>query len=188
MPENLFNNPSIAAFVGAFSAFILVMTLDAVRRRRRKRLLKSLVADNQDLARLKIETIRSIAAKLRDEKRFNDAPIMPFPSDAIRHHMLEVLDLLNSNQSSALHGLIYWMEAIDESLEENRTSKRLLKDHVDRGATEQEWMPLYDEILVGLADAERNLEYFVEQCNFYISGAYHKVSEFEYPDAAPKVE
>jgi hypothetical protein len=41
------------------------------------------------------------------------APIAPFPLEGIRHHQLQVLNLLDANEIQGLHTPLYWMEAID---------------------------------------------------------------------------
>lgn len=86
---------SVAAFVGAFAAFVLVAANDW-RRRRKKRLLTYLVDDARTLGRDKRESIES-RIELIQQNKFSEAPIMPFQTVALRNHHHEAMDMLGAN-------------------------------------------------------------------------------------------
>ncbi|MDZ7769915.1 MAG: hypothetical protein U5K38_12915 [Woeseiaceae bacterium] len=115
--KDMLNNPSVAAFIGAFAAFFLVILNDWRRRRRTKNLIGYLVDDNRTLAIRKLETVQS-CLELLDQNKSLDAPIMRFLRDPLSKMHLEVMDMLSAVQNQALAALLYWMEAIDDLLDQ----------------------------------------------------------------------
>jgi hypothetical protein len=175
------NNGSIAAFVGAFSAFILIVLTDIRRRYRTKRLLRHLVSDNFDHARHKIESVRMNIALVRERNKIIAAPVMRFPVSSIRIMQHEVLDLLNANEKQALDALLYWMEAIDDLIGEGTKSASNLKLAIKRNAPNEERTSIANDFLELMEEAEKNLELLVELCQSFISGRAHEIIEFSHP-------
>lgn len=175
------NNSSIAAFVGAFSAFFLVVLTDWRRKKRYATLLKNLISDNRDHARFKIETVRGNIAMLREDNEVTGAPIMQFPTKAIRDYQFQVLDTLGANHKQALDALIYWMEAIDELLSEARATAYRLKEAIDSKAGNEKKARISQEYLSQMADAEKNLDHLIKLLGYYVADEPHKIIEFQHP-------
>lgn len=112
------NNPSIAAFVGAFSAFALVMLTDWNRRRIKISLIKRRIEINFELAIDKQKAIKNNIDNIVYLKKYMASPIMKFPIEDIRILQRETLDILSISKIHAIDALIYWMEAIDSQLDD----------------------------------------------------------------------
>ena len=169
-------NASVAAFVGAFAAFMLVAANDWRRRRRKKKLLISLVDDARTLARDKRASVES-RLELIQQNKFSDAPIMPFEPAALRNQRHEVLDMLDANQSLGLSAIIYWMESIDGLVDEARRSARLLRYLEESGAPHDQKTVEITRIVSHYMDLKDNLTIFDKLCRYYISGQPHKIRE-----------
>lgn len=175
------NNASLGAFVGAFSAFILVTATDIRRRYRQKRLLKFLVSDNLDHARQKIESVKTNIALIREDNKITGAPFMQFQTQSIRDYQHQVLDLLNANEKQGLDALIYWMEEINGLLDEVAINAQRLKQLIKNDSSNPEKSAAVKEYIDSLEDTETNLNYFVELAGYYVEGNPHKILEFRYP-------
>jgi len=178
--SEFFQNPSVAAFVGAFAAFLLVAANDWRRRRRKKRLLTYLVDDNAALARDKRETVKTNIAMIGDN-RYTDAPIMRFQTVALTNHHQEVMDMMDANENQGLSALIYWMESIDGLLDEARHTAGVLRQLEIAGSPNEQRSAVGSRLLQQFQDAEANLGIFDKLCTFYVSGDPHKIGEFLYP-------
>lgn len=175
------NNASVGAFVGAFSAFLLVVATDLRRRYRYRTLLKYLISDNQDHAQKKLEAVRMNLALIREDNRVTPAPFMLFPTKSIKDYQFQVLDILNSNQKQALDALVYWMEAIDGLLSEATQNASELKRLVKENAATSERARVAGEYIDCLEEAEKNLGYFIKLSGYYVQGEPRKVVEFYHP-------
>lgn len=175
------DNATVAAFVGAFAAFVLVVANDWRRRRRSKRQLKFLVSDNADLARMKHRTVQNSIEMMREDNRFSPAPIMPFSVGAIKAKHFEVIDLLDSNENQGLGALIYWMEAIDSLLAEILSTAKHLQQAVELDADTPTRSRIGKRILSDLDDAARNLGFLIQMCDWYVSGTPHRILEMQHP-------
>ena len=174
------DKPSVAAFVGAFSAFILVMATDWIRRRSRKRQLRFMVDANRDLARRKIETVKN-CLDIHGQGAMTDAPIMPFTVQPIEKLQHDIVDLLDSNQYQAISGLLYWMRAIDELLDECRSTAVKVRDMSEQQAEKTSLMALWNRLEVRYQDALRNLDLFVQLSGYYVDGKSHLMLEHRKP-------
>jgi hypothetical protein len=154
------NNASVSAFIGAFVAFILVILTDARRRRRKLTQLRILIVDNREHAIRKVETAKTGAAMLR-ENRFIPAPIMKFPVDSIRQLRPEVIDLIKSDENRSIDALLYWMEAIDALLEEAYLESRELMRLIETNGPNQDRMQRGEKMLRLYSEAEKNLGYLI---------------------------
>jgi len=176
----LLANASVAAFLGAFFAFILVALNDWRRRKRSKRQIRYLISDSADHARAKLRTVENFLEMLKENKCV-PAPIMKFPLDALRQKQLEVIDLLNANEQQALTGLLYWMEGIDGLLEDYLQTGKALRRAVESNADNATRTQLAKHMMDNLDDAKRNLEYLINMCEWYVTGRAHKILEMQHP-------
>jgi hypothetical protein len=107
------NNASVAAFIGAFAAFILVVLTDIRRRYRDRTLLRCLISNNLDIARKKLASIKMNRSILIEDNKITDAPFMPFSTQSIRDYQVRALDVLGTEEKQSLDAIMYWMESID---------------------------------------------------------------------------
>ena len=177
---DFFSNASVAAFVGAFAAFILVAANDWRRRRRKKKLLTFLIDDSASLARDKRQTVEEKIELIQDN-RYTDAPIMRFQTVALSNHHQEVMDMLDANENQGLSALIYWMESIDGLLDEARQSAQLLRHLEESGAPHEQKSVVGARIMSLFKDADANLRIFDRLCGYYVSGQPHKIQELIHP-------
>ncbi len=177
----LLNNASVAAFLGAAFAFGLVVANDYRRRLKSKRQIRYLVSDNLDLARAKLETIKTNIAMLTEDNRLSGAPIMAFPTSALKSKQLEVIDLLDTNQNQGLSVLLYWMEGIDGLLSEYVEVTKRLRGVPKAGPESVQRIELATQILSTLTDARVSVEHLIEMCEWYGSGQIHKIFETQVP-------
>jgi len=56
--SDVFANASVSAFVGAFSAFVLVIITDRRRLYHKRSVLKNVISGNGDHARFKLDTVQ----------------------------------------------------------------------------------------------------------------------------------
>lgn len=176
------SNASVAAFIGAFSAFLLVAATDLRRRYRLRTLLRCQVSDSQDHARKKREAVQMNLALIREDRKITDAPFMRFPTRGIKDYELQVLDLLDANHKQGLDALIYWMEAIDDLLVKATSRASRIKELEIRGAADAEEKDLeVRRYIETLEEADRNLGCLVDLTGAYVEGKPHKILEFYHP-------
>jgi len=82
---NFLNNASVAAFVGAFAAFFLVIANDWRRNRRKMKLIKNEISLNRDHAKDKLETMTRNRSLVTEHNQIISAPIIKFDSAVIKH-------------------------------------------------------------------------------------------------------
>jgi len=178
---SLLNNASTAAFLGAAFAFGLVVANDYRRRLKNKRQILYLVSDNLDLARTKLETVKTNIAMLTEDNRLSGAPIMGFPTAALKSKQLEVIDLLDANENQGLSVLLYWMEAIDGLLGEYVELAKRLRTSPKSGPESVQRIELASRILSTLTDARESLVHLIEMCEWYKCGQIFKIFETRIP-------
>ncbi|WP_405243818.1 hypothetical protein [Lentisalinibacter salinarum] len=174
-------NPSVAAFVGAMSAFGLVAINDWRRQRRKARQIAYLIADNQEHARRKREAVREVMELLRKEHQGVVTPIMKFQTATIRACQQDVNDRLTANQNQALSMLVFWMEGIDAILDDSHSAMRTLRTLAMDGASAADQTRIFQKLLQQLSDAESNLAQLTELMQHYVDGEPHKIVEYQYP-------
>jgi hypothetical protein len=178
--QDLLKNPSAAAFIGAFSAFFLVILNDWRRRRRKRNLISYLVDDNRTLAIRKLETVQNCLELLNENKSL-DAPIMRFLSDPLSKMHLEVMDMLSATQNQALAALLYWMEAIDDLLDQALKSAIELRRLGEIGATDNQKAVVLRRLDTQYRDAISNLYFFIEYARYYVDQTPAKILEHKKP-------
>lgn len=183
------NNASLGAFLGAVLAYFLVMLTDRRRQQNDKKSLKVLIENNRNHAKNKIRTVRKNLAMIKEENKLTGAPIMRFPTQLIKDYQFKVLSLMEENEAQVLDALVYWMEAIDDLLDEAIDYANDLKALVKKnkfglpvGDDFESEIDLSKEIYIEfLEEAEGNLNHLVRLAGYYIDGDFHKIIEFEHP-------
>lgn len=178
---DVLDNKSVAAFLGAFCAFLLVIVNDSRRERKKVRILKSEIELNQVVARNKLDTARGNRLLIRDSNRVTTAPTLKFNTPLIRDLMAEVLGHLTSDQRRALEGLCYRMEAIDGLFAEAAEKATKLAPpssltHEQRHDTGKAIVDTYDDIIV-------NLKILAENCGEYANGHFTEIVTRQYDRA-----
>ncbi len=92
--EQVLNNQSVGAFVGACAAFMLVVLNDWRRERKKVANICAEIEMNLGLANAKLETVRRNRNALREESRIIPAPILKFNTLLILQLAAEVLGRL----------------------------------------------------------------------------------------------
>lgn len=175
------NNASVAAFVGAFCAFLLVAVTDLRRRYKLRKLLRYQVSDCEDHARKKQEAVQMNLALIKKDGRITDAPFMKFPTHGMRDYALQILDLLDANHKQGLDALLYWMEAIDELLREATWRASRIKEFEIQSPDDPNKQIEVSRYIETLEEADRNLEYLADLAGAYVSGRPHNIIEFYHP-------
>lgn len=174
---DILNNASLAAFIGAFSAFFLVALTDWRRKYSRKKLILTRVKILKGIAQKKLETAQS-NIELIQNNQFTSAPVMKFPSD-LATLQKEALDILNSTQINALDALIYWMESIDGIFERARVIAEELYEIIKNGASTAQRGKKGEELLGEFGHAKTNLEHFITLTSMYINQEPEKILEYK---------
>jgi len=175
------NNASVAAFVGAFCAFLLVAATDLRRRYKLRTLLRYQVADCQDHSRKKREAVQMNLALIKKDGRITDAPFMRFLTHGMRDYALQILDLLDANHKQGLDALLYWMEAIDELLREATARASRIKEFEVHSPSNPQKDIEVSRYIDALEEADRNLGYVADLAGAYVEGRPHKILEFYHP-------
>lgn len=173
----LLENPSVSAFVGAFSAFMLVVLANRIRQGSDKNLLNCLISDTADLARKKIESVQLNLKDLDENGRVSKAGFMPFKTNHIEHILLKVLIRLSANEKQAADAIIYWSQAIDNQLDElSATAWQAILQFKETGKS-PEVEAILKEYREEASLSIRNMEIIIEYCESYVSGKPHEVVE-----------
>lgn len=174
--KDFFNNQSVGAFVGAFSAFALVVLNDRRRDSRKIENLRAEIEMSLSHAKGKLESVRNNRALMREHNRVMPAPILAFNTALIRELTAEVLSRLTLHQRRAIDALCYTMEATDEILEgAYHMAKSFSGPH---GPAER--ITTADHLLVEYGDAIVNLKRLMEMCENYIAKNYETIVTKQY--------
>lgn len=177
---NLLDNASVAAFVGAFAAFVLVFATDKRRRYRNRAIVRQLVKSCLDLAQRKLETVQTNLAMVNKDSRITDAPIMTFPIKAMEDYSFQVLDILKVEEKQALDILIYWMSATDGLLAHAATKASEVKTLSTIRELVAELTMAKEEYIRTMQDSERNLQYLAQMLSHYANSEPGKILVFKY--------
>jgi hypothetical protein len=161
---NFLNNASVAAFLGAFSAFFLVIANDWRRNRRKMKLIRNEIRLNKDHAKNKLEIMKGNRSLVTEHNKIISAPIIKFNSPIIRQLASEILDRFSTDQRRALDAVCYTMEATDGLLDSAFDKTQKINDH---GRKE-----LIDRLVSDYNDAIVNLGRLIEMCENYEKGEF----------------
>ncbi|MFW5454621.1 hypothetical protein [Thioalkalivibrio sulfidiphilus] len=175
--EEFFANASVSAFVGAFSAFVLVIITDRRRLYRKRKVLRNVISDSGDHARFKIDSVER-NMELVQAGKITAAPIMRFPTETIRALQVEVIDILDANRNQAISALLYWMAAIDDQLDKAVEKAEQIVAHERRDPQCVEKQHLYAEYKEILEESLKNLRSLVQLIAHYVSGQPERIQEF----------
>ena len=177
--EKFFNNQSVGAFLGAFSAFALVVLNDWRREGRKVETIRSEFQVCLGHTAAKLETVGRMKVLARDHNGVSPAPVMPFNTAIVRQLTAEASERLTLEQRRAIDGLVYRMEATDGVLHEiYGTALRLsgAMGQADRAFAAE-------RLLSDLQDAIVNLKVLNLMLTNYVSGKFASVVNSQYDRA-----
>lgn len=177
----ILNNASVAAFFGAFFAFMLVVVSGWLKRRRQKSTLRFLISDNLDHARKKRRSTQVNIELLQEANKVMDSPYIRFPVQSVRDHQFQILDLLSAAEKQGLDTLIFWMDAIDELLFSATSKATELKALVQSDASIEEKSEAADQYSELLHESDKNLALLCTLCEYYVEGMPEKIIDFQHP-------
>jgi hypothetical protein len=169
----LLDNKSVAAFIGAFSAFLLVFATDWRRERLKVKYIRAEIEINQVIARNKIDTARGNRSLIRGQNKIAAAPTLKFNTGLIRGLTAEVLGRLTADQRRAIEALCYRMDAIDQLFNDVATQSK--KYEPPSSLTNEERHHLGKSIISTYADIIVNLKVLVEMSADYLNGHFTEV-------------
>lgn len=174
--KDFFNNQSVGAFIGAFSAFALVVLND---QRRDNKKVKNLTAEIEMClahAKGKLESVRNNRTLMRDHNQVMAAPILKFNTALIRQLTAEVLPNLTLSQRRAIDALCYTMDAIDEILQSAYQMAKTFSgpaEHTEHTSTAKRLLVEYEDGIV-------NLKRLMEMCENYLAKKYDVIVSKQY--------
>lgn len=174
---SLLNSSVLAAFIGAFSAFMLVVLNDWRRERRTVSTIKNEIEMNREHAQGKLEALKMNRTALTEHNKVIPAPIIHFSTNVIRGLATSVLHRFAADQRRALDALCYMMETTDSLLAEAcKTAERFRPG----GLMDSERPTVTDELLAYYDDGIINLGRLVEMCEFYLDNKYRTILTKQY--------
>jgi hypothetical protein len=174
----LFNNSAFAAFIGAFSAFMLVIINDWRRERRTICTIKNEIKMNGEHAKGKLDALKMNRAALTDHNKVIPSSIIRFSSDVIRALSTSVLHRLSPDHRRALDALCYMMEATDNLLADaHKTAERF---RPGGGLSDEERPIITEELLTYYEDGITNMNRLIKMCDLYEEGNYRTILTRKY--------
>lgn len=174
--EKILNNQSFGAFLGAFSAFLLVVLNDWRRERQKVRTIKAEFQVCLSHSNAKLETVRRRLYLARQHNRVSSAPVMPFNVTIIRQITAEAIDRLTLEQRRAIDAMCYRMEAADGVLLEIYQIAQKFSDSLEQA----DRMRLAERIVINFKDAVVNLKILNVMLIKYIEADYHAVASSKF--------
>ena len=170
------DNKSVAAFAGAFFAFLLVIVNDWRRERRKVKNIRGEIEMNEGIAQKKLETVRRNRSAMRDHNKVMPAPILKFNTTLIRALATDALSHLTIDQRRALEALCYTMEATDDVLADAYS----LAKEFSKPSEPSVRMANAERLLIEFGDAIVNLKRLIEMCSNYVAGEFAIITTKQY--------
>jgi hypothetical protein len=175
---DFFKNPSVAAFIGAFAAFMLIFLTDKRRNKRKKQLVLQLLKNNYRLGEDKLWAINNIIETLKSKKQLIGGPLQPFDVQQIKTLGLEILDLFNPDEQNTLNTICFHLKEINDLLESVAEKCELLRNrkipHRDERAK------ILETINNDYIDARDNILRVQEYIKFYLSNDFQSILNIIY--------
>ena len=166
------NNASAAAFIGAASAYLLVVLTDRRREKQKVRTITREVEILKGHAQTKLQRLRACLQDLRVHHFIVPSPVFKFDTTLIRKIAAEVPDRLSLPQRKALDGLCYHMEATDAILVKIFDLAESIAD--SHGMRDDKALIL--DQLISIHNASiANHKRILETCDCYLTGDYETI-------------
>jgi len=174
----LLNNAAFASFIGAFSAFMLVILNDLRREHRVVSTIRNEVEMNGEHAKGKLEALKMNRSALTEHNKVIPSPIIHFSAGVIRALSTSVLHRFSPDHRRALDALCYMMEATDDLLAD--THKTAERFRPGGGLSDTERPTVSNELLAYYDDGITNMSRLIEMCEFYKKGKYRTILTKKY--------
>ncbi len=173
------NDQSVAAFMGAFAAFSLVVVNDWRRNGQKVKNIAGEIQVNLSHAESKLERVRYNRTMVRAHNTVLDGPFIRFGTPTIRQLTAEVLSRLSSDQRGAIDAVCFGLEQADNILDEIYSLARNLS--VPLGHAQN--VVITNKLLAGYESAIVQLNFTREMCGNYLAGDYKTVLTKKYARA-----
>ena len=172
---DFFKNPSGAAFVGAFAAFLLVILTDWIRRLIKGRSIPKMIRMNIDLSKRKIEAVINCQEHVKKNK-FLPTPIMKYPVKDIKNIEMQVLNQLKQDEKFALDSICYHCEEIDKILD---GAVNKIEEHqrimVQQGEENSMINELRKQIKIAYNESVINIQGVIDMSELFIQKKYKQI-------------
>lgn len=174
--ERVLDNGSVAAFLGALAAFLLVIFTDWRRNRRKAKNVFLEVESCRFHAEKKRQTVIDNRNQMRTANKLMPGRFIPFNSGLVRQLATEVLDQLTQDQRRAIDAIVFRMEGCDQLLEEAYVVSRMFSDPVFQEGR----IAKANELLTIFGDAIVNLGILIQMCRQFTAREYRSVLEAQH--------
>ena len=175
MVWKILSNSSVAAFIGAFSAFLLVMANDWRRNRKKFKLILNEIKLTFGHTKKKVETLKRNRSALQEKNKIIVAPILKFNASIIRQLSVEILDKFTIDQRQSIDAICYTMESIDSLLDTAFNTAERIK--ITEGVEKNK---MCEQLIIDYNDGIVNLNRLYEMCEKYISKNYREIVTKQY--------
>jgi hypothetical protein len=176
----LLNNSSVAAFLGAFCAFLLVVLTDARRKGRRRQAFQLLLVDAVGQAARTRPAVLKIQDLLKSKDTIQPGAVRKFPVPELTALKLEIYEAFSAPQISALESLLFLMQAANDMLDMiARTSEGLYEVYLEKDIGPNS-LKLKKKLLVDLHGAASQLDNIGHLGELYFAGSFQEMAEWRY--------
>jgi len=176
-----FENPSVSAFIGALSAFLLVLLIDWIRKLKRVRIIPQLVKMNIDIVSQKIDAVKNCQNTISKRREFLPTPLMKFSTKDIKKIESEVLDQLKPELKLSLDSICYFLDEIDSMLDD---AVKKIYEHQRIKAEKGDKYPLLRELEKQVTndynDSISNMKRVIDMSNLFLEKKYDEILNKKY--------
>lgn len=178
---NFFENPSAAAFIGALSAFLLVLLIDWIRKLKRVQIIPQLVKINITTAYQKIDAVKNCQNTILKRREFLPTPLMKFSTKDIKKIESEVFDQLKPELIISLDSICYFFNEIDSMLDD---AVKKIYEHQRIKAEQGEKHPMLPELEKQVQndykDSISNMRRVIDMSELFLSKKYGEILSKKY--------
>lgn len=162
------DNGSVAAFAGAFAAFLLVVAADGLRGRKRRKYLRVQLANSRELIRRKRELVKVWNADFAEAGLLHVSQVMPFCVTDMNNLAAQISASFRAEEKLALDAILFELNGIDAEFDEARATMKSVAGAAsaarrgERNVSVDHRLPTtYKDLYVLLGLADRRIERFL---------------------------
>jgi hypothetical protein len=162
------DNGSVAAFAGAFAAYLLVVAADRMRGRKRRTYLTVQLANSRELIRRKRELVKDWNADFSEAGLLHVSQVVPFCVGDMSNLAAQISDAFRAEEKLALDAILFELNGIDAEFDEARSTMKAVAAAASaarRGApsapVDHRLSTTYKDLYVLLGLADRRIERFL---------------------------
>lgn len=183
----LLNNASVAAFLGAFCAFLLVIATDSWRTHRRRKLFTQLLSDAVKGAEAKAASLARTWNLLSRDDTVQPGEPRKFPIVDLMALRLEVANILSGEERLSVDALLFRMEAANNLLDKmEESAEPLYCLYIDKRVSDES-TKLKRKLLLDLYAAVKTIREVSELGKLYLAGCHEQITQWR-PAPAPRGE